>query len=137
MAGPSVRAWLAAAFEPVKRTTDDIRQDYLKLIDTVAADTRARFLILNRMSTSGREDISAYSPFDDPMGDTLENIASKELNLMLHDIADERDLSIIDVDAIAADIGGCDHLPDGVHQSGVMQAHVRAEILRALPIRPA
>lgn len=131
-AGPAVRAWLASAFEPIKRTVSDIQRDFVKLIDTVAADTRARFLILNRMSTSGREDISAYAPFDQPMGDTLSNIASKELNLMLHDLADERDISIIDVDALAADLGGSDHLPDGIHQSGAMQAHVRAEILHTL-----
>lgn len=131
-AGPAVRAWLAQAFEPVRRTIDDIRQDYLKLFDTVSAQTGARFLILNRMSTSGREDISSYLPFDAPMSDTLANVASKELNLMLHDLAAERDLSIIDVDAIAAELGGGAHLPDGVHQSGVMQTLVRAEILNAL-----
>jgi hypothetical protein len=66
------------------------------------------------------------------MGETLANIASKELNLMLHDLADECDFSIIDVDAIAADLGGSNHLPDGIHQSGAMQSVVRAEILHIL-----
>ena len=51
---------------------------------------------------------------------------------MLHDIAERRDLIIIDVDAIAADLGGAEHLPDGIHQSGPMQAALRLEILRAL-----
>jgi hypothetical protein len=131
-AGPAVRAWLASAFEPVKRSIDDIRSDYRKLFDAVCSETNARFLVLNRMSTSGNEDISTYAPFDHPMSDTLANIASKELNLMLHDLAEERDFSIIDVDAIAAELGGSDHLPDGVHQSGTMQSQVRAEIMHAL-----
>jgi hypothetical protein len=130
-AGPAVRAWIAAAFEPVKRTIDDIRRDYLRLFDTTAA-TDARFLILNRMSTSGHEDIVSYAPFDHPMGETLDSILSKELNLMLHDIAAERPISIVDVDAIAADVGGAEHLPDGIHQSGALQAVLRAEILHSL-----
>jgi hypothetical protein len=131
-AGPAIRSWLASSFETVKRSVEDIRLDYLRLFDTVRAQTGARFLVLNRMSTSGYEDILSYAPFDAPMSDTLANVASKELNLMLHDLADECDFSIIDVDAIAADLGGSNHLPDGIHQSGTMQSMVRAEVLRIL-----
>jgi hypothetical protein len=54
------------------------------------------------------------------------------MNLVLHDIADTRDISIIDVDAIAAHIGGREHLPDSIHQSGAMQALLRSEILAAM-----
>ena len=70
--------------------------------------------------------------FDAPMSNTLANVASKELNLMLQDIADHRELYIVDVDAIAADIGGGEHLPDGIHQSGLMQTLLRQEILSVL-----
>lgn len=131
-AGPAIRAWLVDAFEPVKRTIDDIKRDYEVLIDNMKRLTGGRAIILNRMSTSGYEDISSYLAFDAPMSDTLANVASKELNLMLQDIADERELYIVDVDAIAADIGGADHLPDGIHQSGTMQMLLRKEILNVL-----
>ena len=95
-------------------------------------------MILNRMSTSGYEDISSYMGFDAPLSDTLSNVAAKELNLMLQDIADTRDLSIIDVDSIAAELGGARHLPDGIHQSGAMQVALRQEILHNLSdMRPA
>ena len=71
------------------------------------------------------------------MSATLSSVAAKELNLMLHDIAGHRDLVIIDVDAIAADLGGAEHLPDGIHQSGPIQAALRVEILHALEdLRP-
>jgi hypothetical protein len=71
------------------------------------------------------------------MSGMLANIASKELNLMLHDIAAERDVAIIDVDAIAADIGGGEHISDGVHQSRAMQDVLRAEILQVMAgLRP-
>ena len=132
-AGPAVKAWLASAFEPVKRSLDDMKRDYLRLIDSVSgAETKARFLILNKMSTSGREDVVTYTPFDLPLGDTLANVAAKEMNLMLDDVAASRDVTIIDVDAIATELGGDEHLPDGIHQSGTMQAEIRSEILQAL-----
>jgi hypothetical protein len=130
--GPATRNWLATAFEPVRRTIADIYRDYTNLIDAVAQGTGGRFLILNRMSTSGQEDIANYAPFDAPMSDTLSNIASKELNIMLDDLAAERDVTIIDVDAIAAEFGGAEHLPDGIHQSAALQAAIRAEIAHCL-----
>ena len=137
-AGPAIREWLAEAFVPVRRSIDDIKRDYEALIDTMARATGARPIILNRMSTSGYEDISSYMPFDAPMSDVLSNVASKELNLMLNDIADQRDLYVVDVDAIAADLGGGEHLPDGVHQSGPMQMVLRQEILKILAdLQPA
>jgi hypothetical protein len=131
-AGPAVRQWLARSFESVERTTESIGADYRKLIAAIDRATGARVIILNRMSTSGDENISTYAPFDAPLSGTLANIASKELNLMLHDLAGNRNVSIVDVDAIAADIGGGEHLPDGVHQSQVLQRILRAEILRVL-----
>jgi hypothetical protein len=131
-AGPRTRAWLRAAFEPVARTPDDIRRDYARLIDTLRAETGARVMVVNLMSTSGREDIFSYGAFDAPLGESLAHISAKEMNLMLEDLCEDRDASVIDVDAIAADIGGGAHLPDGIHQSGLMQSRLRAEILRKL-----
>lgn len=131
-AGPALRHWLTSAFEPVKRTIDDIRRDYRRLIEAAATMTGARILILNRMSTSGYEDILSYAPFDAPLRETLENIAAKEMNLMLSDLANECDFSIVDVDAIAAYLGGAQHLPDGIHHSGAMQSLLRTEICNIL-----
>jgi hypothetical protein len=127
-AGPAIRAWLAESFEPVRRTVDDIKQDYITLIDKIARTTGGRVIILNRMSTSGYEDVSSYLAFDAPLSDTLSLVAAKEWNLMLEDIADERELHILDVDAIAAEIGGAENLPDGIHQSGLMQKLLRQEV---------
>jgi hypothetical protein len=136
-AGPAIRKWLDNAFESVGRTIDDIKADYEKLITAIEKTTGARVIILNRMSTSGDENISTYAPFDAPMSGTLHNIASKELNLILHDVAAGRNVAILDVDAIAADIGGGEHLPDGVHQSRALQEILRAEILHVLrDLRP-
>ena len=39
-AGPAVKAWLAESFEPVRRSVDDIKRDYLTLIDKHRAHDR-------------------------------------------------------------------------------------------------
>ena len=127
-----MRAWLDAAFKPVTRTVANIKLDYIRLFDTIAAELGTRFLIINRMSTSGQEDITSYQAFDAPMSAMLETIAAKELNLMLYELAEERGISIIDIDSIAANLGGAVHLPDGVHQSGLMQAVIRDELFACL-----
>jgi hypothetical protein len=134
-AGPVLRAWLKTEFEPIKRAPEDILHDYRALVEAVHASTDMKFLILNAMSSSGLERIYNYAPFDIPMHDTLMYIRNKELNLMLQDLERECDVSIVDQDAIAAEIGAAEHLPDGVHSSGLMQAEVRAEILRILRAR--
>jgi len=131
-AGPAVRGWLAAAFEPVKRPIDAIRQDYEKLIDGMHRQSGARVIVMNTMSTSGHEDISCYLGFDAPLGATLSNVAAKEMNLMLHDVARSREIDVIDVDAIAAEMGGARNLPDGIHQSGALQSVLRQELMHCL-----
>jgi hypothetical protein len=127
--------WLRNNFERVNRTPDDIQRDYRMLIDTVRAKADTKFLIMNVMSTSGNETIYNYAPFDQPMGETLSSIRLRELNLMLHDLARERDVAIVDLDGIAAKFGGIAHLPDGVHSSGALQMEMRGEILRILRAR--
>jgi hypothetical protein len=136
--GPAVRSWLSGSFESVARTPEDIKTDYENLIKAIEKSTDAQVIILNRMSTSGAEDLSNYAAFDAPISATLANIAAKELNLMLHDLAAAHNVAIVDMDAIAAEIGGGEHLPDGVHQSQTMQTILRAELLHILKdLRPA
>ena len=128
-AGPAIRSWLERAFEAVTRSPDDVRRDLERLIDETNARTGARFIIVNRMSSSGRETITSYAAFDAPLGETLRSVATKTTNLMLHDLAAGRPVSIVDLDALAAAHGGGRHLPDGLHQSGPLQDALRAELL--------
>lgn len=134
-AGPAVRAWIRRDFEPVKRTPDDIRRDYRNLFDAVRATQGTQFLIINVLSTLIDENIPSYAPFDPPLRDTLASVRAKELNLMLHDLAHERDVAIVDLDAIAAELGSRLHVPDSVHHSGILQIELRGEILRILRAR--
>ena len=133
--GPAVVRWLRESFERVERSPADIQRDYRVLIDTVRARADTKILIQNVMSTVGNETIHHYASYDRPMGATLSCVHTKDLNLMLHDLARERDIDIVDFDAIAAELGGMIHLPDGVHPSGAMQAEARSEVLRILHAR--
>ena len=56
---------------------------------------------------------------------------------MLHDIAREADIAIVDADAIGAELGGARAIPDAVHQNGDMQNELRKEILAILDARGA
>lgn len=133
-AGPAVASWLARDFEPLRRSIDDIRRDLERLIDTTTARSRTAFLVVNRISSTGHEDLHEYAAFERPLGDQLVSVDAKDMNLMLHDLARGRDLSIVDHDAIAASMGAA-HIADGVHGSGPLQDEVRSEILRILRMR--
>lgn len=131
-AGPAMRRWLKACFEPVRRTVLDIQRDYRTLFSAIRESTGAHCLVLNRMSTSSQESIVNYAAFSEPLSHNLSYVAAKELNVMLDDLAAEDLASVIDVDALAAEYGGGLHLPDGIHHSSVVQAALRADILKVL-----
>ncbi len=131
-AGPAIHAWLRADFEQVKRAPEDIFRDYCELIDAVRARSETTFLVLNVISTSGSEQVQCYAPFPRPLGKMFGSVRARELNVMLHDLAHQRNVAIVDVDAIAAELGSQRHAPDGIHCSGELQGEIRREILRLL-----
>lgn len=134
--GPAMRDWFQRYFEWVDYSIDDIRRDYLEMARLIrATDPDRRILVLNSMSTLGREDILFYDAHDAPLGRQLQSVRARELNAMLHDIASEADLAIVDADAIGAELGGAKAIPDGVHQNGEMQALLRQEIVSILRAR--
>jgi len=128
-------AWVKANFDEIPRGLGPMARDLAKLFGAIreAPEPMPRHLLmLNRMSSSGDDDVQSYMPFDTPLGDTLATIRAKDANLMLHDLAREYDVAIVDVDAITAELGGQRNLPDGAHASGALQAEVRGEILHIL-----
>jgi hypothetical protein len=134
--GPAFNAWVRSNFEPVRRTLDDVRADYIGLIDQLrAVNPSIQILVCNRMATSGYEDIQSYNAFDAPLRATLASVLDKEMNLLLQDLAKERDIAIIDIDAIGAELGGRRFMADRLHQDAAIQAAARAEIIRTLNAR--
>lgn len=135
-AGPAVAAWLRAEFVRERYSVDDLKRDYGTLLDLLRERSpTTQLLICNTMSTSGFDDLQAYSAYDQPLSLSINSVRFRELNLMLHDLARERGIAIVDTDAIGAELGGGTSIRDGVHQDGAMQAALRDEILRILQAR--
>lgn len=136
--GQALRDWFREHFDFAPYTIDDVRRDYLEMARLLRRDNpRRQIIVLNRVSTFRGEDIVSYAPFEGALGDTLRGYRARELNAMLDDAAREADIDIVDVDAIAADMGVIVNVPDGAHQNGPMQREVRAELLAALRARHA
>jgi len=134
---PAIKAWLKSDFEVVRYTVEEIRSDYYALIDRVRARYQATFVIINAFSTSIGETIFNYAAFDQPMSDVVGSIRAKELNLMLHDLARDRGVIVVDSDALVAMLGAQHHLRDGFHQSGYVQALLREQMARIINERIA
>lgn len=135
-AGIAFRGWLRENFEPIGRSVDDIRNDYCALTDLLRTNhPGTEILVSNLVSTSGGEEIQNYAWFEEPLGRTLKSVHSKDMNLMLYDLARERNIAIIDSDGIAAELGSSICIRDGVHPNGIMQAEMRSEILHILRAR--
>jgi hypothetical protein len=130
--GPALIQWLHAEFEPVRRNTEEKKRDYLTLIDMIRARTSAQILILNDVSSFGVQDVYCYAPFDKPLSNTLAAVRAKELNLMLYQLARQQNIAVVDVDALAVELGIGKHIPDGTHASGRLQRALRTQIIAIL-----
>ena len=131
-AGPRIQHWLRENFVAVSRSVEDIRWDYLDLLETLRATTGAHLLVLNTQSAPSLETLQTYAGFGRPLADSLASVRSKALNLMLHDLARDHPVTIIDADLALGRRGTREHAPDGVHYSGAIQDDLRAEIARVL-----
>jgi len=130
--GPAFHAWLRANFEQVRRSLADIARDLGLLADAVRARGTTEILVLNAVSTLGTEQVQCYSSFTRPLGKTLGTVRARETNAMLHDLARTHGIRIVDNDALAAEFGARQHIPDRVHSSGALQQATRDEIVRLL-----
>ena len=127
---PALKAWIKSDFDVVTRSVEEVTKDYYTLIDAVRRHHPARFVILNSFSSSIGDAFFSYAGFDVPMSNVVATYRAKELNVMLYDLARDRDVAIVDGDALVAMLGAQYHLPDGVHQSGLVQSHLREQIAR-------
>lgn len=125
--------WIKASFVPEPHTVDDARRDLLDLAGRVRrSDPGRRILVLNSVSTLMRDDTLSYDIHDAPLAQTLRGVRAREMNAMLHDVAGESGVAVVDSDALAAEFGVGRSVPDGIHQGAELQAALRGEILRVL-----
>lgn len=131
--GKAAMGWIKASFVPEPHTVDDARRDLLKLAQRVRRDDPGRrILVLNSVSTLLRDDTLSYDIHDAPLAQTLRGVRAREMNAMLHDVAGDSGIAVVDSDALAAEFGVGRSVPDGIHQGAELQAALRDEILRVL-----
>jgi hypothetical protein len=131
--GPRLLEWLRRDFEPVRRTVSDMAQDLTALAGEVSARTGAALLVQNLIASSALNRISNYAWLGDSFSESLP-VMAMEANLMLSDLSRAPNVSMIDSDALAADLG-VRHVPDGAHASRELLEAQRGEFHRVLRVR--
>jgi hypothetical protein len=131
--GPRLLEWLRRDFEPVRRTVSDIARDLTTLAGEVSARTGKALLVQNLIISSSLNRISNYAWLGESFSDNP-TVMATEANLMLSDVTRAPNVSMIDSDALAADLG-VRHVPDGAHASRALVEAQRCEYQRVLRAR--
>jgi hypothetical protein len=131
--GPRLLDWLRRDFEPVRRTVSDIAQDLTALAGEVSARTGTALLVQNLIVSSALNRISNYAWLGESFSESP-TVMAMEANLMLSDVTRAPNVSMIDSDALAADLG-VRHVPDGAHASRALLEAQRREFHRVLRAR--
>jgi hypothetical protein len=131
--GPDLIEWLRRDFEPLPRSTADIQRDLAALATEVGSRTGAALLVQNLMASSATDRISNYSWLGDSFAASVP-VACTEANLMLSDLTRMPNVSVVDSDAMAVELG-IKHCPDRAHASGELLEAQRHEIQHILRSR--
>jgi hypothetical protein len=131
--GREVRAWLKRDFEPVRRTVADAERDLAALSEVLRARTGGTLLVQNSIISSPADRIPNYSWLGDGFSESGP-VFCAEANLMLSGLTQRHDLSVLDTDALAVDVG-VQHCPDRAHPSRVLLDELRSETHRILKDR--
>ena len=102
--GPALRAWLKRDFEPVRRTVADVERDLGALSEELTARTGGLLLVQNLITTSPGDQVPNYSWLGDGFAE-CPPVTHGAANVMLSGLTRRRNLSMIDNDALAAELG--------------------------------
>lgn|GEM_PF-755672 len=128
--GSGILDWLRRDFEPVRRSVSEIERDLAALAEEVRQRTGAALLVQNLVASSALNRVSNYAWLGESFSESLPVIAT-EANLMLSDLTRAPNVSVIDSDALAADLG-VRHVPDGAHASRELLEAQRREFHHVL-----
>jgi hypothetical protein len=130
--GAGIADWMRRDFERVPRTIADIETDLAALAAEVQTRTGAVLLVQNVVASSEADRISNYSWLGDSFADSV-SVLNTEANMMLFGLTRMANISMIDADALAAELG-TKNIPDRTHASrDLLEAQRCAvhEVLRA------
>jgi hypothetical protein len=128
--GPGMVDWLRRDFERLPRTVTDVERDMAELASEVSARTGAFLLVQNLIASDVASRVANYAWLGDEFSSCIP-VLSNEANLMLSGLTRRRSVSVIDSDALAAELGV--HLcPDRFHAGRELLDAQRSEIHRVL-----
>jgi hypothetical protein len=128
--GPGAVEWLRRDFERVHRTVADVERDLSALADEVTARTGAALLVQNSIASSATDRIANYAWLGDAFSESVA-VRSGEANLMLAGLTRHPGVSVVDSDALAAELG-VRHCPDRFHASRELVEAQQGEVHRIL-----
>jgi hypothetical protein len=132
--GNHPKQWLRDNFEPITRNADQIGESFKSL--SQALGSKVRFLVANLPPNPKNSPVIKFDQFDDQTFHEIWSVSRLEHNLLLDDLAEQGYLEVIDLEAICAEHGVIENVPDGVHMSSAVQLEVIREIGRILSIPP-
>lgn len=131
--GPGVLEWLRRDFERLPRTVADIERDLGQLVEELAGRTGAAVLVQNLIASSAADRVANYAWLGDEFASST-SVAATEVNLAAMGLTRHRALSVVDSDALAAELG-VHHCPDRFHAGRTLLEAQRAETHRILRSR--
>ncbi len=128
--GPAFVDWLRRDFEPVPRTVADVERDLAAVADEVSARTGGALLVQNLIASSAADRVPNHAWLGDGHATSLP-VQATEANLMLLGLTRHPAVSVVDSDALAAELG-VRHCPDRFHAARELLDAQREEVHRVL-----
>ncbi|HEY5263474.1 MAG TPA: hypothetical protein VIJ37_00665 [Steroidobacteraceae bacterium] len=128
--GSGLIEWLRRDFDRMPRTVEDSQRDLASLADEVRTRTGGSLIIQNLIASCAVDRVSNYAWLGDAYAESV-LVLCNEANLMLSDLTRRPGISMVDSDAMAAELG-VKHCPDRFHASRNLIDVQRAEFHRAL-----
>jgi hypothetical protein len=128
--GPGAVEWLRRDFERVPRTVADAERDLAALADEVTRRTGAALLVQNSIASSAADRVANYAWLGDAYAESVA-VSCTEANLMLGGLTRHAAVSVIDSDAMAAELG-VRQCPDRFHASRQLLEAQQGEVHRIL-----
>ena len=123
----AMRQWIQHNFEQVKVSLDEVEHDYTELSKRLQSEGR-QLCLLNNIASHRNERIERYVHFQGALEDDLASFRNLSLNVMASHLAKRACLQVVDVDALAAELGIWDQSPDRVHHGPLLERGIRFEL---------
>lgn len=121
------RQWVRAAFEQVKISFDELERDYISLCQRLRNSGR-RLCILNTIASDRSESIQRYAHFTGALEERFASVRNLSLNLLAERLAATEGLLVIDVDAMAVELGIRSQSHDRVHHGPLLERRIRNDL---------